>query len=89
MTILKKLDKSLFTEESQADIDWDNGGLECFGTKTILDVPWFEQHAVGYHRTERNSKYGELILVMFEFDGELCWFIYFSTELESMNVHLG
>ena len=77
MKQLPKLPENLFSEDTHGDVD-DK-------TLDFLDVDWFSEHAIGYHAPDFRSKYRGLVLIMFESDGELCWFSADNKTLAYMN----
>ena len=82
MKQLPRLSENFFSENTRGYIDIEDNSID------FLNVDWFSEHATGYHIPDTKSKYRGFVLIMFEFDGELCWFRYSSRELKSMNVHL-
>ena len=85
MTI-PRLDQKLFNEGSYGnseefhELEWFG-----FGNDTYLDKEWFDQHAIGYGVDDEER---ELIFVMFDFNGELCWLKYTRSELKTIDVKL-
>ena len=58
---LFKLNENLFTEECHGNI----------GDVDLTDYKLLEEHAIGYCLKSESS-----VKIMFDFDGELCWFSY-------------